>query len=1264
MKMFAVPAALALLALCGCDPECERTVYREEFDRLGDHVACFNPCASVSEWPASLKYLSLNPKGDGADARKGFFRIDPAVAADRATLRFAFRFASDANRAFTLKLYFGDPEKPEIRTVTVDERGSFFGDGPAPEKPADGVKGFLPNWAMNKGVLTFDAAEDVAKLHLYRGGRRVVDATGALPKKPLVGWNVSAACNVEFDYVRVDANTTRPWLVGDPDEWLEDAPLAERPSDPIKLKLADGAERAVTFAWSNRRESLPVRVWNDAKKAFVAKNESCVITNADVTVSWPGGRVAVHRAPLTSYRYEVSEKTQILAALVDRGALPRVTPKVDLHVSPNCPTNYEVWVDGSYAGCMVVPSPVVEPKIGARSGSELGVDLRYDQPFALARCRENMGTFALECNGYLQREPWDGMPSSPLRSVPVASYVRCRALCTLDDTMPADFLSEITARVTYYQPGCGRSQAICEATARVDESMRCGATESGEPLYAVDFDFNPGEIQDLVSMLKIPYLELDFVGPLFEKDDYYISRKRSPSYERQSRVKVLSARLERAPVAMTVRPNRRNSTYYPNEPAGATVVVAPRADAPNAAWRVDCRVADANGKEVQRETLEGTGAAEKTIAFAPKAFGHYDVSYVLVPKADETFGKIVHDASFALLPPDTRKATKADSPYYCWNFNGAHGTPSKVEDWGDILQREGIRRTLIGPAETNAVMAAWGFTKSEFPFLTPTAKKGQTPAEAEEDLVKKMRDLRAQYPSCKSALIFHESGNGPFPLELVGGKTPISPEQARRDTNRMEQAVRTARCWRKADPSVRLIYGNSGFAVGLVAQLFRAGIPKDLVDALGDESVGMSQPPERCVAYPAWCLKRLAEIYGYDNAQPDAPWEWKSRIRRHFSERQCAAFHMRDALVAHAWRYTCIPLAGITEMANSYYDTIWGDSCCTRYPLVYPLQTFSAAATLTRVLDRAKFTRQLDTGSLTVYALEFALPDGSCATALWTARGEVDVTVDGAATKTVAMLGAETPFAGGKLVVDDTPTYVLSSAPLKDVKAALQRRYPNEPAPTNAVVAQPLASASEVVLDNAKDPRHDTEIRNTPYYSFHRPGDFTVFEAEEDGKRCLELVRQEPKTPCPELMDEYVMLKFPNAQPVLGERHTIGVWVKGNSSWGKIRFELTDAEGETWLAAGTGGYGDVVFDWPERLSLNFDGWHYLSFPITEKSPVKIHCPGDNEWQWQRDGEKGNGKIDFPVKVSGLVVSTYPQALDLVKMRKTAPAIRLRDVCLE
>src|SRR5262249_41704863 len=77
-----------------------------------------------------------------------------------------------------------------------------------------------------------------------------------------------------------------------------------------------------------------------------------------------------------------------------------------------------------------------------------------------------------------------------------------------------------------------------------------------------------------------------------------------------------------------------------------------------------------------------------------------------------------------------------------------------------------------------------------------------------------------------------------------------------------------------------------------------------------------------------------------------------------------------------------------------YYYSNWGATgFCRSKPELNVKPAFVAFATLTRVLDGARFVGALPLGSPSLYGLEFDLPDGQKALALWTLRGRRPVTL-------------------------------------------------------------------------------------------------------------------------------------------------------------------------------------------------------------------------------------------------------------------------------
>jgi hypothetical protein len=132
---------------------------------------------------------------------------------------------------------------------------------------------------------------------------------------------------------------------------------------------------------------------------------------------------------------------------------------------------------------------------------------------------------------------------------------------------------------------------------------------------------------------------------------------------------------------------------------------------------------------------------------------------------------------------------------------------------------------------------------------------------------------------------------------------------------------------------------------------------------------------------------------------------------------------------------------------------------------------------------------------------------------------------------------------------------------------------------------------------------------------------------------------------------EYTVLRLRQPVPLAGEPHTIGLWVKGNSNWGKLFFEVEDADGRLWRC--DGGYND----WPADLAVNFDGWRFLKFFIDEsRSSVRNYSPGR---QWRSSG--GGTQPRYPLHLASLYVTMYRQAIDPVEMRDVVPVLRFQNI---
>ena len=166
------------------------------------------------------------------------------------------------------------------------------------------------------------------------------------------------------------------------------------------------------------------------------------------------------------------------------------------------------------------------------------------------------------------------------------------------------------------------------------------------------------------------------------------------------------------------------------------------------------------------------------------------------------------------------------------------------------------------------------------------------------------------------------------------------------------------------------------------------------------------------------------------------------------------------------------------------------------------------------------------------------------------------------------------------------------------------------------------------------------------------PGKFTLAQVKDEERgRCLELTLNRSGT-LPDIVSEYTALRLKNPLPVKQAGDAIGLWVKGDSGWGKIIFELEDAQGAQWRTEG------VWHDWPGDLAVCHDGWRFMGYPIDGLSRARNLSPGS---RWNSTSAK-HGKVpQFPVKIAGLTVVMNRRALDLTDMKDVAGVLRFRDI---
>jgi hypothetical protein len=581
----------------------------------------------------------------------------------------------------------------------------------------------------------------------------------------------------------------------------------------------------------------------------------------------------------------------------------------------------------------------------------------------------------------------------------------------------------------------------------------------------------------------------------------------------------------------------------------------------------------------------------------------------------------------------------------------------------------------------------YGVLAGAEPNLYPSGVKGW------EDWLKTVPD---QPPL---ALIFHETSVSFKHIlrlpDLFTDQPPYKFDAAEEKAFKTmhEGALKAAREMKAKYPRVHLRFGNGAHPTK--EALYRARFPTALFDSAGNESPSLGRPPEAqppdFVAFNAgiWMDRQLLDAYGYKDKPVSLCYESCYTTSMPGKEQEQADYLVRHALHALAWNIPEIKLGQICDMGNGFYFSHYGPiGLCRARPELNVKPAFVAVATLTRVLDGAKFSRVVPLGSPALYGMEFIRPDGTQVHAFWTLRGKrsVRLLMDRAGPWTLVNdQGAETPVPGAKGVVElqltPSPVYLVGGGKVKGVSAWTTGpgvpQYTEKPAGKGAVIA-PLADLSAWALEANRDPELE-------YYNFvgpRRKGDFT-FEsvASFEGRKKVLRVAPRPIKHGKDTMPMYAVLASRKGIPVPGTPTEVGAWVNGNGGWGRLIFELQDASGQRWISIGAEQPGvprkwilervpaDMRAKWAKPAfndsntddvlglsRINFDGWRWVAFPLPGNYPGEKHpWPANSQWRWDKDGV-----VHYPLTFKRLIVELPAKVLHV---KTFAPPPRL-DIYLK
>jgi len=896
-------------------------------------------------------------------------------------------------------------------------------------------------------------------------------------------------------------------------------------------------------------------------------------------------------------------------------------------------------------------------------------------------------------SGYTGRNAFDNAKDSYLFTIPMKQYSHAWLLCAVEDD-PSKTPS-LNARLTRFVPSAkmgGRAySAIADATCAIPgpNAERVGSViVDGErlPLWRVELRLDLGKVIDLIThphgrwgrgAFRFHYLDFELTGETHKRRTPFGDPRPYPDPAKKSSVHVFGVTLEKAPADIVFTQSQPGNVFADDEKPEMKVTVTPVVPGE---YTLKWETKDAHGDETGGGEFTTTAAAEKTVDLGQDDLGWYELNFRLF---DRSSGRLIteHKAAYALLGPDTREAG-FESSYLGWTHGPAHYGEGNAETCAELAMKAGIRRMygLSNKFFSNKFSKYTERDYAKWKLTDPLVFHGNKVTRTDEEVRKLIADKLEKWPHADQVLVFWEAGRpfSPYAIapELIGEKAPEYDEARQKFVDaRWAFVEQVARVVRKEFPRLKVLLGNSLTCGELVAEVLRRKPPKEWFTHIGTEAINRTTHPEKpnhnFTTMSSRLLIDTAKAFGYDYRVTFCP-EGISRKPDTLGEEVCAQWLVRDILVQHAYGFEDIHGVGSGPEAGNIYDASFYGTCALgRTPFMYPQRGYVATATLTRVLDRARFIRFVPTGSDTVYAGEFGRPHGKFVYAIWTSRGEADLSVETSSgdVELVDLYGKSSRPSMWRLrpiwlkplavMANTSARYLITDSKVKSISLG-GRSYPDDQVLPGFKVVDPVDSLAKWELENKVVDRNYGRLETNG--KDNRTGDIGVthrtlakanlkeVDDPEKGK-CLEItIDSNPKHH--KLMNEYAVIKRKEPIPLDEYTHTVGLWVKGNSGWGQIFWELEDANGRHIVSCGS-AVADTA-DYVGRASINFDGWCFLAQPLNAESPIPELSTGGFQHLWGFTPK-------LPLKLTGIVFSAPAHPLYVTDYKKRKQTVRVKDI---
>ncbi len=654
---------------------------------------------------------------------------------------------------------------------------------------------------------------------------------------------------------------------------------------------------------------------------------------------------------------------------------------------------------------------------------------------------------------------------------------------------------------------------------------------------------------------------------------------------------------------------------------------------------------------------------------------------------------------FARLAKDTRAPVwkEGEGPLFgYWSYHGGHDTPP-APDIMRVMGAAGARALAHKPrsGESRELYDAWKWRDAGYPRAVGIHRDWTDPAKIEAYSNATLKALREHVDADSDFVTFY--AEPAISRDLTAGHPPEywgDPPYVMNgaESNMLASVMRTSQFvaemvranWPKA--KVLIPWGDPLFVVPLL----RAGFPRNLVDGSGLDMIGFERLPEQQLhqmsTHRLYILREefrkagipdpyLAYVEGvFEPTEPGAL-TWDEQSERYHRWSLLSLAYGVERFYSGWFAYDCA----------SYYGAEHYGGCGIqrRIPYSDPKPAYAHYATMTRQLDRARFAGWLVTGSHTVFGLKFDRPSGPVHV-FWTVRGrrpiELELERDAKLQITDSMDNAEVlPSTGRRatLTIGPSPVYVSGVDTLKVASLGapdhsdsvvesrtrdIQTWHTGLPRPEQPIAFEKTIAGLGDGRWTLAAPARDEIYEQNNFDTKRFPGAMTATVTNDPGRPEPALaIRLEAQERERQLMPWYSILKPAKPVEIPGKAAALGLWVKAASDWGRVVYNLKDAQGERWISIGTKDQWNC--NDPHGWSMfNFDGWRYVRFELPANSPYDRYRESGTVW-WGHFG--GDGIVDLPVKLESIIVERRTHVLYVNDIQPANPAdVLLGDLVAE